>query len=212
MKALPYFLLLLWPILGRAQTEAPKRLHEGAIEENRYLGPQHWYNENGRKVAEAVYDESGELLSYRTWTEDGELMDDERLLPDRKRKELPELDFVFDADGFGMVILPGMQSDHEPQPLSGDKVYIRYEGYLQDGTIFSSNLKAKKAFRFVHEAGEVIPGFDRAVSTLRVGDSGYFYVPWEMAYGEKASGDIPPYANLVFQILLEDLNSAGKRR
>lgn len=208
MKYLALILMLFCPMLLAAQAEI---LHEGKIEEGKYLGPQRWYNEAGKKIAEVMYDEDGNLESYRTWTDAGSLMDDEIAVSSRKKKDLPELDFVYEEDGFGMLLLPASYSENEPTPLRGDKVYIRYEGLLQDGTIFDSNIKGK-AFKFKFDMGEVIPGFDRAVSTLRVGDSGYFYIPWEMAYGDQAAGTIPPYSNLIFQITLEDLNSAGKRK
>jgi hypothetical protein len=207
MKQLSLLLLLLWSFSISAQTDG---LHEGKVDDGRYIGTQRWFNESGRKVAEVLYDEQGNYLGYRTWTGDGELMDDETADPKRLKKQLPELDFVYEDDGFGMVLLPASRSKGEPSPLKGDKVYIRYEGVLQDGTIFDSNIKGK-VFKFKFGMGEVIPGFDRAVSTLRVGDSGYFFIPWKMAYRDQPAGMIPPYSDLIFQITLEDLNSAGRR-
>jgi FKBP-type peptidyl-prolyl cis-trans isomerase len=208
MKYLPLVLMMLFPFGLIAQSET---LHEGKVEEGKYIGIQRWYIEDGRKVAEVIYDDEGNLESYRTWTDEGSLMDDEEASSQRKRKDLPELDFAYDEDGFGIFLLPAIHSENEPTPLTGDKVSIRYEGTLQDGTIFDSNINGK-VFRFKYNMEEVIPGFDRAVSNLRVGDSGYFYIPWKLAYGDQAAGTIPPYSNLIFQITLEDLNSAGKRR
>jgi hypothetical protein len=114
MKYLPVLLLIFLPLLSIAQSETADPLHEGQIVEGKYIGPQRWYNEEGRKTAEVIYDESGNLISFRTWTMDGELMDDEVLSTARRKKELPELDFVFEDDGFGLMIMPPSKATTSP--------------------------------------------------------------------------------------------------
>lgn len=179
--------------------------HEGETKEGLLVGPHTWYHPNGKKSAIVTYDENGKVLSFKTWTEDGHLMDDEKMNPKREMKGLPDLDWNFTESGLGFVLLPNERLD-EPGPLPGDKVSVHYEGFLQDGTIFDSSLGKKKPFKYKYQQGEVIPGFDEAVSMLNVGDSGYFFIPADLGYGEHVVGTIPPYSNLIYMIRLEDLN------
>ena len=49
----------------------------------------------------------------------------------------------------------------------------------------------------------VIPGWQRAIPMLGIGDSATFYIPSGLAYGpEGAQGVIPPDAILIFDVAL----------
>ena len=184
--------------------------HAGEMKDGKYVGKHTWYYPGGQIQAEVTYTETGTWTRVRTWDAAGDLIDDEYAGTKYKKKQLPELAFSFEEDGLGYVLLPQNRSENEPFPSEDDKVFLRYEGYLLDGTIFDSNIKGK-ALKFRLGRGGVIAGFDQAVRLLKVGDTGYFYIPWNMAYGSQMVGTIPPYSNLIFQITLEDLNSSGKR-
>lgn len=180
--------------------------HEGALKERMLIGRHVWSNEAGQIRAEVIYDENGVVVSFRTWDEKGLLIDEEKLNPKRERKEFPKLDLVYEEDGYGFLLMHGMAATDAPSPRAGEKVSVYYEGYLQDGTIFDSNYGSKKPFRFKYDMGEVVPGFDRAISMLKVGEEGYFWMPSELAYGDVVAGTIPPFSNLLFRIKLVDLN------
>lgn len=68
-------------------------------------------------------------------------------------------------------------------PKSGDTVQVHYRGTLADGSEFDSS-EGREPLSFVMGAGEVIPGFDAAVSGLEVGDSATVTIPSAEAYGE----------------------------
>jgi FKBP-type peptidyl-prolyl cis-trans isomerase len=58
-------------------------------------------------------------------------------------------------------------------------------------------------FSFVLGAGQVIPGWDEGVATLRVGDTARLTIPPEKTYGEQGyPGVIPANATLVVEVEL----------
>jgi peptidylprolyl isomerase len=64
----------------------------------------------------------------------------------------------------------------------GDTVRIHYTGTLQDGTEFDSS-RDREPLAFTVGSGEVIPGFDAAVTGMTVGESKTVTIPAEQAYG-----------------------------
>ncbi|HAK38373.1 MAG: peptidylprolyl isomerase [Nitrospinaceae bacterium] len=67
----------------------------------------------------------------------------------------------------------------------GDKVAIEYEGSLDDGTVFDSSKNHDKPLEFVVGSGQVIPGFDRAVTGMKVNEEKKIRLEPTDAYGEK---------------------------
>jgi len=68
------------------------------------------------------------------------------------------------------------------QAKNGDAVKIHYTGKLEDGFEFDSS-KDKEPIAFVIGKGEVIPGFEKAVEGLAVGDTKTVEIPADQAYG-----------------------------
>ena len=68
------------------------------------------------------------------------------------------------------------------QAKSGDTVKIHYTGTLDDGTQFDSSA-GREPLEFTLGSGQVIPGFDKAVDGMAVGDSKNVNIAPEDAYG-----------------------------
>jgi peptidylprolyl isomerase len=68
-------------------------------------------------------------------------------------------------------------------PVSGDTVRVHYKGTLADGTEFDSS-EGREPLEFVVGEGQVIPGFDAAVTSLAIGESTTVTIPAAEAYGE----------------------------
>ena len=66
---------------------------------------------------------------------------------------------------------------------AGDTVRIHYTGTLNDGSTFDSSA-GRDPLQFTLGAGEVIPGFERAVTGMSVGDAQTVEIPCQEAYGE----------------------------
>ena len=68
------------------------------------------------------------------------------------------------------------------QVKKGDVVSLDYTGTLQDGTEFDSS-KGRSPLQFEVGAGEVIPGFDKAVEGMKMDEEKTFTIPCAEAYG-----------------------------
>ena len=67
---------------------------------------------------------------------------------------------------------------------SGDTVRVHYTGTLDDGSVFDSS-KGRDPLEFILGIGQVIPGFDKAVSGMSPGDSKKVKIEAENAYGPR---------------------------
>ncbi len=65
---------------------------------------------------------------------------------------------------------------------SGDRVRVAYTGRFDDGSIFDSS-EGNPPLEFTIGAGEVISGFDSAVTGLKSGESRTVAIPPEEGYG-----------------------------
>ena len=68
------------------------------------------------------------------------------------------------------------------QAKTGDSVKIHYTGTLDDGTQFDSSA-GRDPLAFELGSGQVIPGFDKAVDGMTVGESKSVNIPADDAYG-----------------------------
>jgi len=91
-------------------------------------------------------------------------------------------------------------------PETGQQVVVHYTGWLEDGTKFDSSLDRGSPFPFTLGVGQVIPGWDEGVATMKVGGKRQLVIPPELGYGEAgAPGAIPPNATLIFEVELLEI-------
>jgi peptidylprolyl isomerase len=67
---------------------------------------------------------------------------------------------------------------------SGDSVKIHYTGTLEDGTTFDSSA-GRDPLEFTRGSGQVIPGFDEAVTGMETGEKKTVTIPADKAYGPR---------------------------
>jgi peptidylprolyl isomerase len=67
---------------------------------------------------------------------------------------------------------------------NGQKVKIHYTGTLDDGKQFDSSA-GRDPLEFEMGAGMVIPGFEKGVSGMEVGEKKTIHIPAAEAYGER---------------------------
>ena len=66
----------------------------------------------------------------------------------------------------------------------GDTVKVHYTGTLKNGEIFDSSIE-KDPLEFTLGQGQLIPGFEKAVAGLEIGESTTVNIPSDEAYGEQ---------------------------
>ena len=68
------------------------------------------------------------------------------------------------------------------QAKSGDTVHVHYTGKLGDGSVFDSS-EGRDPLSFELGKGMVVPGFEKAVTGMEVGEQKTVTFPSEEAYG-----------------------------
>jgi hypothetical protein len=92
-------------------------------------------------------------------------------------------------------------------PKADSKVRVHYTGWLTNGKKFDSSVDRGKPVEFPLD--RVIPGWSEGVSSMKVGGTRKLIIPFNLAYGERGVGPIPPKATLIFDVeLLEVLKAA----
>ena len=66
----------------------------------------------------------------------------------------------------------------------GDKVKVHYRGSLVDGDVFDSS-EGHDPLEFTIGSGQVIVGFDEAITGMEAGEKKSVLIPFQKAYGER---------------------------
>ena len=89
------------------------------------------------------------------------------------------------------------------KPSATDKVKVHYHGTLIDGTVFDSSVERGEPITF--GLNQVIAGWTEGVQLMPVGSKFIFYIPSNLAYGDRAAGSIKPGSTLIFEVELLDI-------
>ena len=88
-------------------------------------------------------------------------------------------------------------------PTKESSVKVNYKGTLIDGTEFDSSYKRNAPATF--RADQVIKGWTEALTMMPVGSKWELYIPQELAYGARETGDIKPFSTLIFEVELLEI-------
>ncbi|MCQ2546877.1 MAG: peptidylprolyl isomerase, partial [Clostridia bacterium] len=86
-------------------------------------------------------------------------------------------------------------------PNAGKTVSVHYTGTLDDGSKFDSSYDRNQPLEFICGAGMMIPGFDKAVCDMEVGQTVDIHLEPEEAYG-------PVNPNAIMTVELEQLQGS----
>ncbi|MFT0285991.1 FKBP-type peptidyl-prolyl cis-trans isomerase [Bacteroides thetaiotaomicron] len=93
-------------------------------------------------------------------------------------------------------------------PADTCKVKVNYKGTLIDGTEFDSSYKRNEPATF--RANQVIKGWTEALTMMPVGSKWELYIPQELAYGSRESGQIKPFSTLIIEVELVGIEKDKK--
>ena len=86
-------------------------------------------------------------------------------------------------------------------PAIDNVVLAHYHGTLADGTVFDSSVDRGSPTSF--GVTQVIQGWIEGLQLMNVGSKYKFFIPYNLAYGERGAGQaIPPFATLIFEVEL----------
>ena len=88
-------------------------------------------------------------------------------------------------------------------PGAKTKVKVHYQGSLIDGTVVDSSIKRGKPISF--PLNRVIKGWQEGVQLMVEGDKFRFYIPSELAYGNKSMGKISSGSLIIFEVELIEI-------
>lgn len=114
------------------------------------------------------------------------------------------------AGGIAWAVMPVMErvetvaAGTGASPTTEDVVLIKYKGTLPDGKVFDQQDQTAMPV-----AG-VVPGFSRALQKMQKGGSYKIHIPWQLAYGDKQVGPIPPQTDLTFEVTLLDFRNRAE--
>jgi len=87
----------------------------------------------------------------------------------------------------------------------GKKIKAHYTGKLLNGEVFDSSVKRGQPIEFVVGEGQVISGWDEALSDMAKGETRTLIIPPDLAYGAQGRPPtIPPNSTLIFDVELVD--------
>ena len=118
------------------------------------------------------------------------------------KKEHPKEELVTTKSGLQYIVT---KAGAGAKVGKGKQIKAHYTGTLVSGKKFDSSRDRGEPFGFVVGVGQVIPGWDEALSDMKKGERRILIIPHQLAYGELGRPPvIPPAATLVFDVELVD--------
>ena len=87
------------------------------------------------------------------------------------------------------------------QVARGVYATFEYQGRLLDGKVFVDRIEKMIPVGYDF----LIPGLDRALLSMRVGDDWEVYIPSAQGYAESSNDNIPAYSTLIYRIKLQSI-------
>lgn len=111
-------------------------------------------------------------------------------LGDKLKKSASGLEYIIIEQGTGAAV------------KDGDKIPTHYYGVLKStGVMFDNSFDRGEPIPFT--VGALVEGFNEGMKLLNRGGKAILFIPYNLAYGEEATGPIPAKSDLVFYLGLQ---------
>lgn len=100
-----------------------------------------------------------------------------------------------------------LQEGSGAKPTATSTVKVHYTGTLTDGKVFDSSVQRGEPIEF--PLNRVIPGWTEGLQLMKEGAKYKFFIPYNLAYGERAMGPIPSKSDLIFEVELLKVTDAA---
>jgi peptidylprolyl isomerase len=100
------------------------------------------------------------------------------------------------------ILQAGTGTEH---PTASNTVTVNYEGKLINGTVFDSSYARNEPATF--RLNQVIKGWTEGLQLMTVGEKVRFFIPANLAYGNRSVGKIPSGSLLIFDVELLNIKA-----
>jgi FKBP-type peptidyl-prolyl cis-trans isomerase len=88
-------------------------------------------------------------------------------------------------------------------PKTGDMIEVNYAGSLLNNIVFDASFNRGQPYVYRLNTGQVIKGWDEALSNFKEGTEAFIFIPSALGYGATGSSpSIPPDSELAFYVNL----------
>jgi FKBP-type peptidyl-prolyl cis-trans isomerase len=94
------------------------------------------------------------------------------------------------------------------KPKATDTIVAHYAGSLTNGTEFESSYK--NGSPITYPANQLVPGWTEALQMMPAGSKWRLFIPSDLGYGDRGSGQIPGGATLIFEMELLEVKPVAK--
>ena len=175
----------------------------------------------GAQLPEIIKDKLTYIVKiHKLYTQEGyqEYLREKAAEADQKQQEaiaayLQEKNLTAAPLESGLYLILTKENKKGKAIAQGATIKFNYVGRLLNGTIFDTNLEeVAKENNMLQEGrpyeplqipagvGQMIPGVDEALIKMKVGEKATLIIPFQLAYGDRDLGQIPPYSTLVFEL------------
>ncbi len=150
------------------------------------------------EMQKVLQDVQKQLLEKRQAEAKTNMEDGQKFLEENKSKEGVQvtesgLQYIVEKEGEGS------------SPSDDDTVEVHYRGTLINGEEFDSSYERNQTAKFPVRG--VIPGWTEGLKMMKKGAKYKFFIPADLAYGERGRPGIPPNSTLIFDVELIDIES-----
>lgn len=93
-------------------------------------------------------------------------------------------------------------------PTLSDSLTVHYIGKIATGETFDSSYDRGEPLEIT--LNSMIEGWKIGIPLMKKGAKYRFFIPYNLGYGERRSGPIPPFSTLIFDVELLDIKSVNE--